>query len=118
MNNELRLERCATAFDCYIKLKQDLSRSGTEEKTTSFLEYETNQDTRFVKNIALIYKRSYIGFATQKNDEYNTLQAHNEYIVFTNWKNVEEMNVIQEIIKISQVSSELQPESDRDIVKW
>ena len=31
-NNELRFERCANAWDCYIKMKRDLIRSGQERK--------------------------------------------------------------------------------------
>ena len=92
-----------------MKLTRDLSKSGTKEKTMKLLEYETNQGARVVKNTALTRKRIYIGFTTQILDEYNSLQARNEYIVFTNRENVKNMNVIQERMKMSQVSGELQP---------
>ena len=66
----------------------------------------------------MAYKQTYIGFVTQHLDKYHTLQAHNKHIVFSDTEIVEDINVIQEIMNISQASGKLQLEFDGDVVKW
>ena len=80
-NNELRFERCANAWDCYIKLGRDLSRDGQAERTRKLLEYEHNQDVRLLNNTPFTTSRTHIGFCTEEQDEYNTLNNASQYCV-------------------------------------
>ena len=41
-NSEFQYERCATVFDCYVKMEQRLTRNGDEEVTQKLLEYIGN----------------------------------------------------------------------------
>ena len=117
-NNELRFERCANAWDCYIKLGRDLSRDGQAERTRKLLEYEHNQDVRVLNNTPFTTSRTHIGFGTEEQDEYNTLKLIHRNIVFTDRINIEDMNVVQNTLKISQVSGEVLPETTNPHEKW
>ena len=76
LNNELKGDRCATAFDCYIKLGRDLTKNGEDEKSSKLLEYENNNDERVIKNTTLTTKKTHIGFGTQDKDQYDSLMQN------------------------------------------
>ena len=101
-----------------MKKKQHLTRNGEEEVTKKLLEYESTQDARVVQNTTYRCRRTYIGFGTESFDEYNTLKEHNEHIVFTNRNEKEDMNVVSETIKISQVNGEMIPLKGEPDEKW
>ena len=117
-NSELRYERCATAFDCYMKMKHHLTRNGNENSTQKLLEYEATQDARVVQNTPFRCRRTYIGLGTESIDEYNTLKEHNEHIVFTNRNEKEDMNAVSETMKISQVNGDINPLGGTSKEKW
>ena len=104
MNNELKNDRCANAFDCYIKLKRDLTKRGDGKKWTKLLEYESSNDARVLKNTTLTTKCTYIGFATEKKEQYDQLVAQNyEHIVFTDREIVPDCQPIAGTLKVAQV---------------
>jgi len=37
LNSKLRFDRCATVFDCYMKMKCDIGRDGEEKKALKLL---------------------------------------------------------------------------------
>ena len=103
-NNEL-----CNAWDYYIKMKRDLTRNGQEEKTRNLLEYEQYQDILLLNNTPFTTRHIHIGFGTKKLEDLNTLKLHHCNIFYTNRSNIEDMNVVANTLKISQVSGELQP---------
>ena len=116
-NSELRYERCTTAFDFYMKMKQHLTRNGNEEVTKKLLEYESTRDEQVIQNRTYRCRRTYIGLGTEDIDEYNTLNEHHGHI-FTNRNEKEDMNVVSETIKISQVNGEIVPLKGEPDKKW
>ena len=44
LNNELKNLRCANAWDCYVKLREQLTKDGTEDRICKLFEYEKNGD--------------------------------------------------------------------------
>jgi hypothetical protein len=49
LNNELQNLRCANAWDCYVKLREQLTKDGTEDHISKLLEYEQNSDVNVLK---------------------------------------------------------------------
>jgi len=112
-NNEL-----CNAWDYYIKMKRDLTRNGQEEKTRNLLEYEQNQDILLLNNTPFTTRHIHIGFGTKKLEDLNTLKLHHCNIFYTNRSNIEDMNVVANTLKISQVSGELHPEINDPHQQW
>lgn len=108
LNNELKGDRCATAFDCYIKLGRDLTKNGEDEKSSKLLEYENNNDERVIKNTTLTTKKTHIGFGTQDKDQYDSLMQNKTYkhIIFTNRTEIPDMKPTPQTLKISQVQGD------------
>ena len=75
-NCELNGKRCATAWDCYINLRQDLV---DKEKRKKFFEkldkYELEGDEPVMKNTTYTTRNTYIGFGTEDKREYDSLVA-------------------------------------------
>jgi len=40
LNNELKNLRCANAWDCYVKLREQMTKDGTEDHISKLFEYE------------------------------------------------------------------------------
>ena len=103
-NNELRFERCANAWDCYIKMKRDLTRSGQEQKQRKLLEYEREQNILLLNNTPFTTKRTRIGFGTEKLDDFNALKLYHTNIVYTNQSNIEGMIVVPNTLKYRKLT--------------
>ena len=76
LNNELKYERCANEFDCYIKFQIDLARDGNEDKMKKLMQYENNKDARVLDNTIFICRRTHIGLATEHKEEYDALSSN------------------------------------------
>ena len=87
-------------------------------KSQKLLEYEHDQDIRLLNNTPFTTSRTHIGFGTEEQDEYNTLKLIHRNIVFTDRINIEDMNVVQNTLKISQVSGEVLPQTTNPHEKW
>ena len=73
MNNELQLDRCSNAMDCYIKLTRDLTQDGSQIRMQKLVKYEENGDPRIIKNTTFTTKETHIGFGTEDIEQYNSL---------------------------------------------
>ena len=88
-------------------MNRDLSQNGQEQKTLQLLEYEQKQDNLLLNNTPFTTRRTHIGFGTEKKDHLDSLKTYNDNIVFTNRKNIDDMNVVPNIMKILQVSGDI-----------
>ena len=49
LRKELKMDRCANAFDCYIKLKRDFTKDGTGKINQQWINWETNRDGKILQ---------------------------------------------------------------------
>ena len=110
-NNELQFLRCATAWDCYVNLRGQLSKDGSEEEYQKLKAYEINGDIKVLKNTCFKSKHTHIGYATEDRDEFETMSSNpdNKHIVFTDRSesNISgRMKVVDETMLVSQVQGE------------
>lgn len=105
--NEVSYDRCANALDCYKKLRTTLSRNGEQRKNKRLLDYEEFGDVKLLQNRIFCTSSTYIGFATEKKEEYDEMMgnAEHNHIVFTDRSNIPDMKRIDGTQKISQVES-------------
>jgi hypothetical protein len=85
LNNELKNLRCANAWDCYVKLREQMTKDGTKDHISKLFEYEQNGDVNVLKNTTFTCKRTFIGYCTEDKSEYDGLVSVPEYkhIVYT-----------------------------------
>ena len=104
---ELLYNRCANAWDCYKILREKLSRDGKEKGTQKLLAFEEAGDVRVLNNTTFKTKCTYIGYGTEKKEEYNNLLPNHAHIVFTdrNPTLLKDMEPVKGTLKISQVES-------------
>ena len=70
-NCELNGKRCATAWDCYINLRQDWVEKEKRKKFFDKLDkYELEGDECVMKNTTYTTWNTYIGFGTEDKSEY------------------------------------------------
>ena len=104
LNNELKHRRCATAFDCYIKLKSDMTQKPNRKKWVDLLKHESNGDMRILKNTVLTTKCTHIGFATEKKQQYDELCLKGyEHVVFTDRQIIPDCQPIPQTLQLAQV---------------
>ena len=112
-NNEFKFDRCANAWDCYLKLKRDLTKSGEEKKALDFTRYEVEGDANILKNTTLTTIRTHIGFGTEDRQQYESLIHQNyEHIVFTNRVDIPNPNPVTNTLKIAQVGGASHPNAN------
>lgn len=119
LNHELKYFRCATAFDCYIKLRDDLVDKARREKLfQKFDQYERDGDAKILKNTTYTSKNTYVGYATEDKDEYDTLMsAGHQHLLFTERAIIDpDMKRLNNTLKLSQVQGDATPNSTTG--KW
>ena len=108
MKNELKMNRCANAYDCYINLRHDLSQDGNEKHKQKWLEWENNGDERILEKTELTSNRTIIGLGTEHQDEYDRLRGKGkEHIIYTNRVSVPNMETVKGTRTIFQVQGDL-----------
>ena len=70
-------------------------------------QYEEEGDKRVLPNKKFKSSQTFIGYATEKKDEFHTLiqQEQHHYVVFTDRVNIPDMERVQNTLKVGQVKS-------------
>ena len=110
----MNYDRCANAFNCFMKLKRDLTKNGDENKMKKLCEYERNGDAKVVENTIYTIAEAHIGFGTENKDEYDKLKEANtaNCIILTNRDNIPGMKPIQNTQKLAQVQGYTHPSAE------
>jgi hypothetical protein len=120
LNHELKHYRCATAWDCYVKLRNDLVDKIRRDKLFSQLEqYEMEGNAKVMMNTTYTSKNTYVGYATEDRNEYDGLMSAGIYdhLLFTERSNLEpDMKPLNNTLKLSQVQGH--PGKNEDTGKW
>jgi len=108
LKNELKMNRCANAYDCYINLKRDLSHDGKEKNKQKWLEWEEKGDERILEKTQLTSNRTLIGFGTEHKDEYDRLVTSGlDHIIYTDRASVPNMKAVAGTRKLFQLQGDL-----------
>ena len=108
----MKYDRCADARDCYLKLKRDLTKEGTEKKCKDWSNWEKDGDERILKNTTFTTQRTFIGLGIEDHDEYLQLkEAGNDHIIYTNRVSVPDMNAIEGTRTVFQIQGNIEPTS-------
>ena len=85
MNNALKYEQCSDDFQCYLKLRRDLTKDNDSNRMKNLREYESKIDLKVVENTTFTTARTYISYGIEYKDEYQCLLSDDQYdhIVFT-----------------------------------
>ena len=95
LKNEMKHERCANAFDCYTKLKADLSKNGTEKLKQKWLEWEVESNEKILTKTPLTTQRIFIGFSTEYKEDFDCLQAAgHDHIIFIDRASIPDMKAL------------------------
>jgi len=112
LRNEMKYDRCADARDCYLKLKRDLTKEGTEKKCKDWSNWEKDGNERILKNTTFTTQRTFIGLGIEDHDEYFQLkEAGNDHIIYTNRVSVPDMNAIEGTRTVFQIQGNIEPTS-------
>jgi hypothetical protein len=112
LNHELKYFRCATAWDCYIKLKDELVDKERRQKLFAKLDqYERDGSAKVIQNTTYTSRNTYIGYAMQDKHEFEALRnAGHEHAVFTDRENTApDMKPLKDTLKVSQVQGDIIP---------
>jgi len=92
LKNEMKYDRCANAYDCYMKLTRDLTKNGEEDVNQNWLKWERKLDHKILQKTALKTNRTFIGLGTEHTEEYQRLtSAGNQHIIYTDRKSIPDM---------------------------
>jgi len=92
LKNEMKHDRCANAYDCYLKLTRDLTKNGQEDVNQKWLKWERNLDQKILQKTALKTNRTFIGLGTEHTEEYDRLTSlGNQHIIYTDRKSIPDM---------------------------
>jgi hypothetical protein len=120
LNNELSFCRCEDAWNCYLKLRDDLVDDEKRRKLFEKLDaYERDGDCRCIKNTTYTTRNTYIGFVTENKEEYDRLCAdsEHEHIAYTDrTSNQPDMIPLKDTLLIAQVTGN--KEKDAETGKW
>ena len=109
------LIRCADAFETYINLRKQLTKTGNEKKYLKLLEYEAAKDKRLLQNTTFTSRFTHIGFVTEDRAEFDALSTKNyEHLVHTDRIAVPEghqMVALEGTLKLAQVEGEVVPDA-------
>lgn len=113
LNHELKNWRCATAWDCYILLKNDLFDKERRDKLFEKLDkYERERDEKILQNTTFTSRNTYVGYVTEDSREFDALQGlpEHEHTVFTERENIEpDMKPLKHTLQVSQVQGDIAP---------
>ena len=109
--NEMKYDRCANIYGCYLKLTQDLAKNGQGQLNKKWLEWKEKGDEKILQKIALKENRTFIGLGTEHKDEYKSLaSSENHPIIYTDRESIPYMAPIlgtQSIYQLQGDSKEL-----------
>ena len=114
-NNELSGKRCATAWDVYITLRDDLVDKEKRKKLFEKLDsYELNGDERVLQNTTYTTRHTHIGYATEDKSECDSLIAAGfDNIIFTNRETLNpDIVPLKDTLKTSQFQGEPSPNAE------
>lgn len=106
LNNELNNHRCANAWMCFLLLRDQLSKDEFHELMRKLDECERTGDEGILKNTTFTCKCTYIGYATEDKQEYETKSRVYEHVVHTDRSEIPDVNVLKDTLKIAQVQGE------------
>ena len=112
----MKYDRCADTRDCYLKLKRDLTKEGTEKKCKDWSNWEKDGDERILKNTTFTTQCTFIGLGIEDHDEYLQLNEEgDDHIIYTNRLLFPDMNTIEGTDTVFQIQENIEPTSTS---KW
>ena len=85
-------DRCANAYDYYLKLTQDLDKNGQGHLHKQWLEWEKKGDEKILQKTALKTNHTFIGLGTEHTDKYESLiSSGNQHIIYTDRESIPDM---------------------------
>ena len=113
LKNEMKHDRCANAYDCYLKLTRDITKNRQEDVNKNWLRWERNLDQKIQQKKVLKTNWTFIGLGTEHKEEYERLTSlGNQHIIYTDRESIPDMAPIVGTHSLYQLQGDSKKISD------